>query len=367
MDREKEIGKTMSRFQKIADCLEANQLDAMLITSAPNRLYATGFASSDGAAVITREGSWFFIDSRYIEAAQKAITGAEIRLTTTEKTAVDQAQEVLEQHNIKRLGFEDRYATVKEYNRWKEKFTGCELVPAAQILADLRKIKEPAALESMIAAQRIAEKALADVLDFIKPGKTEQEVAAFLQYRMLLHGAKKMSFDPIVVGGPNSSMPHGVPSARPLADGDFLTMDFGCIYNGYCSDMTRTIAIGHATEEMETVYNTVLQAQLAGIAAARGGVTGKTVHETAAKVIADAGYGEYFGHGFGHSLGVEVHEDPRFSAIHDKPIPAGATLSAEPGIYLPGRFGVRIEDVVIVGEEESKSIMEAPKELLILR
>lgn len=367
MDREKEIGKTMSRFQKIADCLEANQLDAMLITSAPNRLYATGFASSDGTAVITRDGSWLFIDSRYIEAAQKAIEGAEIRLVTTEKTAVDQAQEVLEQHHVKRLGFEDSYATVKAYNRWKEKFTGCELVPAAQILADLRMVKEPAELESMIAAQRIAEKALADVLDFIKPGKTEQEVAAFLQYRMLLHGAKKMSFDPIVVGGPNSSMPHGVPTARPLADGDFLTMDFGCIYNGYCSDMTRTVAIGHVTEEMETVYHTVLQAQLAGIAAAHGGVTGKAVHEAGAQVIKDAGYGDYFGHGFGHSLGVEVHEDPRFSATYDKPIPAGATLSAEPGIYLPGRFGVRIEDVVIVGEHESKSIMEAPKELLILR
>lgn len=366
MDCEKEIGKTMSRFQKIADRLDANKLDAMLITSAPNRLYASGFASSDGTAVITREGSYFFIDSRYIEAAQKAIEGAEIRLTTTEKTAIAQTREALERHNVKTLGFEESYATVKEYNRWKENFTGCELVPAAQILTELRMIKEPTELESMIAAQRIAEKALADVLNFIKPGKTEQEVAAFLQYRMLLHGAKKMSFDPIVVGGPNSSMPHGVPTSRPLADGDFLTMDFGCIYNGYCSDMTRTVAIGHVTEEMEKVYDTVLRAQLAGIAATHGGVAGKAVHEAAAAVIADAGYGAYFGHGFGHSLGVEVHEEPRFSSIYDKPIPTGATLSAEPGIYLPGQFGVRIEDVIIVGETESKSIMEAPKELLIL-
>ena len=367
MDCEKEMQKAMSRFQKIAAQLEANSLDAMLITSAPNRFYAAGFASSDGTAVITRDGSYFLIDCRYIEAAQKAVSDADIRLATAEKPAVEQAAELLKERGIKRLGFEDSYATVKEYNRWQEKFEGCELVPAAQMLADLRMIKEPEELESMTAAQRIAEKALTEVLEFIKPGRTEQEIAAFLQYRMLLHGAKKMSFDPIVVAGPNSSMPHGVPTARPLADGDFLTMDFGCIYNGYCSDMTRTVAIGHVTEEMEKVYATVLEAQLAGIAAAHGGVIGKTVHEAAAKVIADAGYGEYFGHGFGHSLGVEVHENPRFSTLNDKPVPAGAVLSAEPGIYLPGQFGVRIEDVIIVGETESKSIMEASKELLILR
>lgn len=357
----------MSRFQKIADQLESFGLDAMLITSTPNRLYATGFASSDGSAVVTRSGSYFFIDSRYIEAAGKAVQGAEIELSTQEKPAADRIKEVLERHGVKKLGFEETYATVKEHNRWKTKFPSCELVPAAKLLTDLRMVKEPSELEDMTAAQRIAEKALADVLDFIKPGRTEKEISAYLQYRMLLHGAKKMSFEPIVVGGPNSSMPHGVPTDRPLAAGDFLTMDFGCVYNGYCSDMTRTVAIGHVTEEMEKVYHTVLQAQLAGIAAAHGGVTGKTVHEAGAKIIEDAGYGKYFGHGFGHSLGVEVHEEPRFSKIYEKPVPAGATLSAEPGIYLPGRFGVRIEDVIIIGETESTSIMEAPKELLILK
>ena len=183
---------------------------------------------------------------------------------------------------------------------------------------------------------------------------------------MLCHGAEKMSFEPIVVSGANGSMPHGVPSGKKVEDGDFITMDFGCVWGGYCSDMTRTVAVGHVTEEMEKVYYTVLEAQKAGIAAARAGVTGRAVHEAAAKVIEDAGYGEYFGHGFGHGVGVEIHESPRVAMTNDKPLPAGAVISAEPGIYLPGRFGVRIEDVVVVKEDGCVDIMEAPHELIVL-
>ena len=151
-----------------------------------------------------------------------------------------------------------------------------------------------------------------------------------------------------------------------IEKGQFVTMDFGCVVGGYCSDMTRTVAVGKPTEEMELVYNTVLKAQLAGIAVARAGVTGKEVHQAGAKVIADAGYGDYFGHGFGHSLGIEIHEDPGFHNRNDKPIPAGALLSAEPGIYLPGRFGVRIEDVIMLTEEGCVDITRSPKQLIIL-
>ena len=191
-------------------------------------------------------------------------------------------------------------------------------------------------------------------------------MSAYLLYRMLCGGAEKMSFEPIVVCGSNGSMPHGVPSAKPVAEGEFITIDFGCVWGGYCSDTTRTVAVGHVTEEMEKVYHTVLKAQLAGIAAAKAGVSGKTVHEAAAKVIEDAGYGEYFGHGFGHSLGVEIHEDPRASSANGAPLPAGAVISAEPGIYIPGRFGVRIEDVIVITEEGNQDITLFPKELTIL-
>lgn len=355
----------MSRFDKIAARLGDYGLDAMMITSEPNRLYATGFHSTAGMAIVTTAGSYFFTDSRYIEAASKRIDNCQILENTREKPMSMLAEEVIARHGIKRLGFEESYTTVEEYDLWREKLS-CELVPAAGLLGELRAVKDQGEIDTMIAAQRIAEKALTEVLNFIKVGRTEKEIAAFLQYQMLLGGAEKMSFDPIVVSGANSSMPHGVPTDKSVASGDFITMDFGCIYGGYCSDMTRTVAVGSVTEEMDKVYHTVLRAQLEGIAATKAGVAGKTVHEAGAAVIREAGYGAYFGHGFGHSLGVEIHESPNASPANDKPLPAGAVISAEPGIYLPGRFGVRIEDVVVVKEGGCEDITLAPKELLIL-
>ena len=355
----------MSRFDKIAAKLQAYDLDVMMITSEPNRLYATGFHSTAGMAIVTKDGSYFFTDSRYIEAASKRIVGGEVQEHTREKPMSVLANAVIERCGVKRMGFEEAYMTVSEYNTWNEKLS-CELVPATALITELRQVKDRGEIETMIAAQRIAEKALEEALEFIRVGRTEQEIAAFLQYRMLLGGAEKMSFNPIVVSGPNSSMPHGVPTAKPVVAGDFITMDFGCVYGGYCSDMTRTVALGYVTEEMDKVYHTVLKAQLAGIETVRAGVTGKAVHEAAAKVIGDAGYGAYFGHGFGHGLGVEVHEAPNAAPANDKPLPAGAVISAEPGIYLPGRFGVRIEDAVAVTETGCENLMKAPKQLLIL-
>ena len=355
----------MSRFDKIAARLADYGLDAMLITSEPNRLYATGFHSSAGMAVVTADGSYFFTDSRYIEAASKRIDNCQVLENTREKPMTALAAEVIARHGIKRMGFEETYTTVSECDLWREKLS-CELIPAAGLLGELRAVKDQGEIDTMVAAQRIAEKALTQVLDFIRVGRTEKEIAAFLQYQMLLGGAEKMSFEPIVVSGANSSMPHGVPTDKPVAKGDFITMDFGCVYNGYCSDMTRTVAVGGVTEEMEKVYHTVLEAQLAGIAATRAGATGKAVHMAGADVIGRAGYGAYFGHGFGHSLGVEIHESPNASPANEKPLPAGAVISAEPGIYLPGRFGVRIEDVVVVQEGGCEDITLAPKELVIL-
>ena len=356
----------MSRFDKIAAKLSQYDLDAMMITSAPNRLYATGFPSSAGLALVTKDGSYFFTDSRYIEAASKRITGGEVHETNRENPLTKLVSELIERHGIKRLGFEEQYMTVSELeNTWKKKLT-CELTGATALLTELRSVKDEDEVQMLISAQRIAERALQDVLDFIKVGRTEKEISAFLQYKMLTYGSERNSFSPIVVSGANSSLPHGVPTDKAVEAGDFLTMDFGCVLNGYCSDMTRTVAVGHVTEEMDKVYHTVLNAQLAGIATAKAGVTGKEVHEAAAKVIADAGYGAYFGHGFGHGLGVEVHEQPGANLNNDKPLPVGAVISAEPGIYLPGKFGVRIEDVLVIEENGCRDIMAAPKKLLIL-
>ena len=355
----------MSRFEQVAAKLEAQGLDAMLVLSAPNRLYVTGFQASDGAALVTRQGSWFFTDSRYIEAAQRSVDDAQVEENTAQHPVSSLVNRALEATGAKRIGYEDGYVTVAEFNSLSQQLHG-ELVPATQLLTELRMVKDQKEIETLIAAQRIAEAALQEVLDFIRPGRTEQEIAAYLQYQMLLRGAERMSFDPIVVSGPNSSMPHGVPTDKAVQSGEFITMDFGCVYQGYCSDMTRTVALGHVTEEMESVYRTVLAAQLAGIAAAHGGATGREVDGAGRQVISEAGYGACFGHGFGHGVGVEVHESPSASPRGTQPMPAGAVISAEPGIYLPGKFGVRIEDVIVLTEGGCQNITLAQKELLLL-
>lgn len=355
----------MSRFQQVAEKLRGYDLDAMLVLSAPNRRYVTGFPSSAGAALVTEKGSWFFTDSRYIEAARRSVTGAEVIENTAECPVTQLVNQALGQTGAKRLGYEDDYITVADYRVLAEKLQA-ELMPATGLLAQLRMVKDQGEVESLTAAQRIAEAAFQEVLDFIRAGRTEQEIAAFLQYQMLLRGAERMSFAPIVVSGPNSSMPHGVPTAKPVEAGEFITMDFGCVYQGYCSDMTRTVALGHVSGEMESVYHTVLAAQAAGIAAARAGATGRDIDGAARQVIADAGYGDCFGHSFGHGVGLETHEGPSASSRGTQPLPAGAVISAEPGIYLPERFGVRIEDVIVLTEGGCQDITLAPKELLVL-
>ena len=357
----------MNHFQKIAARLEAHDLDAMLLTGEANRFYASGFhsAGTDGVALVTRRKAYYFTDSRYTEAAARCVQGAELREIGRGRGYAALIGEVIAEHQIRRMGFEDAYMTVQDWERYR-KALSCELVPAAELLRQLRMVKDEEELEAMVAAQRIAERALADILEEIRPGVTEKEIAARLQYLMLHYGASDMSFDPIVVSGPNGSLPHGVPSEKEIRQGEFVTMDFGCICHGYCSDMTRTVAVGYATEEMQRVYQTVLSAQLAGIAAAKAGLTGREVDGAARAVIEAAGYGDYFGHSFGHGVGVEIHESPNASPMNDSPLPVGAVISAEPGIYLPGKLGVRIEDVILLTEDGCKDITKAPKDLIVL-
>lgn len=357
----------MNHFRQIAEKLESRGLDAMLLTGEANRFYASGFhsAGTDGVALVTRNRAYYFTDARYIEAADRCVRGAEVQMVGRGRGYTTLLEEVVQSQKLRQVGFEDAYMTVADCQLYR-KALSCELVPATELLLELRCVKDSRELENMVAAQRIAERALEELLNEIRPGITEKEIAARLQYLMLHYGAENMSFDPIAVSGSNGSMPHGVPSEKPLAAGEFLTMDFGCIKNGYCSDMTRTVAIGFATEEMQLVYQTVLAAQVAGITAARAGATGAAIDSAARRVIADAGYGEYFSHSFGHGVGVEIHEAPNATPGNGNPLPAGAVISAEPGIYLPGKMGVRIEDVIVLKEGGCVNITKAPKELLIL-
>ena len=353
----------MNHLEHIAAHLDG--LDAMLLTSEANCYYATGFMG-EGIALVTRRGSWYFTDSRYTEAADKAIgNAAVIREVSREKPFSVLINEALAEAGAEKAGFEDQRMTVAEHAVYSEKLH-CTLTPASALMTELRGSKDEEELSCMTAAQRIAEGALEQILKEIRPGMTEKEIAARLNYLMVSAGAEKTSFDTIVASGPNGSMPHAVPGMRKVREGDFITMDFGCVYKGYCSDMTRTVALGRPSDEMRNVYDIVLQAQLAGIAAAKAGVTGAAIDGAARKVIQDAGYGACFGHSFGHSLGIDIHEAPNAAPGNDKPMPDGAVVSAEPGIYLPGKFGVRIEDVMILRPDGAQVITKAPKALLVL-
>jgi len=334
-----------------------------MVTSPVNRQYVTGFHSSAGVVLIAPDKVWFFTDTRYFEAATAAITGITVSLSNFDNPYTKLISALCAEHNYRRLGFEESQMTVAEHKTFTEKLTDTEFVPAQQILIDARAVKSEAELEKMIAAQRISEKSFLEILPKISTNITERELANELFFAFLRNGADDKSFDSIIVSGPHSSLPHGVPSDEKIVPG-FLTIDFGVLKDGYCSDTTRTVCVGKATDEMKRVYNTVLEAQLAGIAAARAGVRGCDIDNAAREVIAAQGYGDYFGHGFGHSLGMEVHEPPNASPSFPGIIPAGAVISAEPGIYLPGRFGVRIEDVIYITEDSCRNITSLPKELL---
>lgn len=355
----------MNHLNAITAQLDAYQLDALCITSQPGEYYAVGL-KGEGVVLVTRQGCHYFTDSRYIELAQNTVTNADVTMVTPHQDHLALASLVLEHYGLKRVGIEEAYLTVERWQKMKIAFPAdTELVPAGKLLTELRSAKTEEELAVMQKAQDITDQVFAEICDFLHAGVTESEVAAQLTYLQMKHGAEGNSFPPIVASGANGSMPHAIPTAKPIQKGEFVTMDFGCIYQGYCSDMTRTVAIGQPSDEMRRVYDAVLEAQLAGIAAAKAGVPGCDVHNAAWDVLKKYGYGDYFGHGFGHSLGIEIHESPNANRANTKPLPAGAVLSAEPGVYLPGKFGVRTEDVIFLTETENRILTHAPKHLII--
>lgn len=355
----------MKNLDKYLSLFSSKDYDGLFLTSAVSRMYCAEFNVDEGAAIVTAKGCRYFTDSRYIETAQKNLHGFEVKMVDARHSYEALINEAIADFGVKKLGFEEERLTVAEFEAYREKLKA-ELVPCQKDIDAFRVVKEPWEIERMRQAQAITDKAFSEVCPRIKEGMTEKELCAELIYCLYKNGAEGLSFAPIVVSGPNSSMPHGVPGERKLQKGDFITMDFGVVYKGYCSDMTRTVALGFATDEMKQVYDTVLKAQLAGIAATKAGTTGQEIDGAARKVIADAGYGDCFGHGYGHCLGLEIHEAPNCNPRNDKPMPAGAVSSAEPGIYLPDKFGVRIEDVVIITEDGCEDITQSPKSLIIL-
>lgn len=354
----------MNHLKAIAAKLDEYKIDAMLVSSEPSEFYAVGLRG-EGYAIVTAEAARYITDSRYIEVAQSMVQNAEVCMVSHDRNYLAFINEFLEAHNVKKLGIEDNYMSLSQYNELQKELKA-ELVYAGKLVTSLRAAKDEEEISRMVKAQEITDETFAEICKYIQPGMTEAEVAAKLVYEMLRRGASCTSFDPIVASGPNGSKPHAIPGERKIQSGDFVTMDFGCVYEGYCSDMTRTVAVGEPTKEMKKVYNLVLEAQLAGIAASKAGIPGKEIDAAARKVIADGGYGEFFGHGYGHSVGIEIHETPNANMRDGTPMPVGAAVSAEPGIYLPGKFGVRIEDVVIMEDGGCRILTKSPKELIVL-
>lgn len=354
----------MTNLEKYRSILD-EKVDGLLLTSRYSRHYGAEFDIAEGIAVVSQKGCRYFTDSRYIESAAKNIKNFQVVMTDRSRDYALLINQAIDEFGIHALGFEEEYITAGELARFQNDLKA-ELVPYNEKIYAFRAVKEEWELDRLRKAQRIADAALLETLPRLKVGMTELEAQAELIYCMYKNGAQGLSFDPIVVSGPNTSLPHGVAGNRVIQEGDFLTMDFGVLYQGYCSDTTRTVAFGYATEEMRKVYNVVLKAQREAIAATKAGVTGKMIDGIARQVITDAGYGDYFGHSYGHGVGLEIHEAPNMNMRNDQILPAGAVCSAEPGIYLPGKFGVRIEDVTILTADGCENLTKLPKELLVL-
>lgn len=353
-----------ARLQKLRRLMQEENLDALVLYGRQNTRFLSGFTGSTSFALITREQSFLFVDSRYTtQATAQCLSSQVIQEQGSLCLALCKKIEDLQLQNI---GLEDEAITLALFNEIKAALPWQNLSAVSKSLGKLRWVKDESELSKIRMAVRIADEAFAKTLPMIKAGLRETEVAALLEYNMKQLGADNPSFESIVASGRRSALPHGIASDKVIAEGDVVLMDFGAIYHGYCSDITRTFFVGHADPKLVEIYNVVLEAQLKAEQMLRAGVVGKEAHQVALDVITNAGYGEYFGHGLGHSLGVEIHEEPRLNSVSETVMPAGVLMTVEPGIYVPGLGGVRIEDTVIIKEDGIEILTQSPKELIIL-
>lgn len=334
--------------------------DAILLNSAHNLRYFTGFCGGEGYALITPTERFLFVDSRYTTAAEDEAAGFDVIQYTPGKLYEEISEKLRPGDTVT---YEDRYMSAAEYHSVKRSAKNIDFKAASDKIDLLRMIKTPQELEWMAKAEQIGVDAYKAVLPLIKPGISENEIAAELEYQMRKRGADGTSFETIVVSGIKTSMPHGKPDFKKIEYGDFVTMDFGCKYKGYCSDMTRTVIIGKASTEQKKIYSTVLDAQLAGLEAIKSGASCCDADNAARKIISDAGFGKYFGHSLGHGVGLLIHELPNLSPRSNIVLQPNMVVTCEPGIYIPEFGGVRIEDMVYVTDDGNCNLTNLTKEL----
>jgi Xaa-Pro aminopeptidase len=352
------------RLAKLRAKLPDHEIDGFLLTAPRNLRYITGFSGSNGCALVGEDEAVFITDFRYKTQAQEQVQGFERRMAK-EELFKDLAS-LSWFDGKRRLGLESTYISIQQEQQLKELLPQTELVPIRELVEQLSVIKEQGEIEKIRRAVEISDRVFEEILEMLRPGIREVDVCAELEYRMRKGGSERLPFDAIVVSGQRSALPHGQPTEKKLQDGDLVTMDFGARIGGYVSDFTRTVVLGQADEKQRDIYETTLQAQQQAEAAAKAGMLASELDAVARRVIAEAGYGDYFGHGLGHGLGLDVHEDPKLSPKGQRRLASGMVVTIEPGIYIPEMGGVRIEDVVVIGEEGCEVLTQASKELVEL-
>ncbi|AXF54780.1 M24 family metallopeptidase [Salicibibacter kimchii] len=350
----------MKCLELVRTQLEQEGIDALLVESPTNRRYITNFTGTAGAALITAHDAFFVTDFRYVEQAKSQCE--DFTVVQHENEMSKEINKLFKTENVSSVGFEKAYTTYEKYERYQEAFD-VKLVPVAGIIENLRLFKSNDELKTMQKAADIADAAFEHIVTYIKPGIREREIANELEFFMRNLGAEASSFDIIVASGERGARPHGVASNKQVENGDMITMDFGAYYEGYCSDMTRTVAVGEPSDELQHVYDTVLKAQLKSLEHIKAGMTGIEADAIARDYIYAEGYEGYFGHGLGHGLGMDVHEEPRLSPKGNLQLEPGMVVTVEPGIYLPGKGGVRIEDDIVITEDGNERLTLSDKSL----
>jgi Xaa-Pro aminopeptidase len=352
------------RLAALRNTLTEHDLDAILVSQPENRRYLSGFTGSAGWLFISLERAILATDFRYFEQVGREAPDFELAKITTnlDKLLPDLVTDL----DIRRLGFESQHVTVDQLHSWAQVAEGVEWVPLKDAVERIRAVKDEDEIDALRRSVALTDAAFAHMLGVIERGMTEGATAWEIETYMRTHGASKVAFDLIVAAGPNGALPHARASDRIIRPGEPIVVDIGCVLDGYCSDMTRTFCLGEPSAKYLEVWDIVLQAQEAAEAFIHAGISGLEADSVARDLIAEAGYGEYFGHGLGHGVGLAVHENPRASQISDHTLEACMTLTVEPGIYLPGEFGVRIEDLVIVREDGVEILTRTPKTASIM-
>lgn len=355
----------LNRIEQVREKMAQNGIDVFITLCEANYFYLTGFDGSAGAVIITKDKQYFITDSRYITQSKEQTLGSNVEIIIqSQPTLLLECVALFKKLDVKMIGFEADRVKVIELETLKT--AAVELKPLTNFIETIRYIKEPEELKAIGKAIDVVETVFTELLTYVKPGMTEIELAMRMEMHMRKLGASGTSFDTIVASGLRGALPHGHATDKVIESGDFITTDFGAIVNGYCSDMTRTFAVGTPNEKLVEIYNVVLDAQLTSSAAIEEGKTGKEIDAIARTIIGDAGYGAYFGHGLGHAVGIEIHEAPGLRTTGETILTSGMVVTVEPGIYIEGLGGVRIEDMILVEKNKNKNLMSLPKDLIIV-